>query len=243
MNDVNRADKQRAYLLHKRPFSETSLIGYFFTREHGIVHLLMKGARRTKGIVSLLQPMFELQLSWAGRTGLKNLNSINLHHRHLIYGGRSLMTLMYTGELLLKLLKPFDSHVRLYDSYHQLLVEEAKQHAEEHLRRFEHILFAELGYGLCLDKDYETKEMIVAEARYCYEPTKGFRKTNAKAQDDIYAGWMLASMQRGQFKHPDVRRAAKMLSRRVLHHLLAGKPVMSRQLFARPPVVSHSKRG
>ena len=240
MSNVNRADKQRAYFLHKRPFSETSLIGYFFTRDYGIVHLMMKGARRTKGLVALLQPSLELQLSWSGHTDLKNLRSLNLHCRHSIYGGRSLMVLMYVGELLFKLLKPFDAHVRLYDSYHHLLLEEAKSHAEENLRRFEHILFAELGYGLSLNKDYETKEDLIAEETYCYEPGKGFRKAqgHADARNNIYAGWMLASMRAGQFEHPDVRRAAKRLSRSVLHHLLDGKPVLSRRLFAQPQIAA-----
>ena len=41
---ANRADKERAYLLHRRSYSETSIIGYFFTRSYGVAHVLALGA-------------------------------------------------------------------------------------------------------------------------------------------------------------------------------------------------------
>ena len=52
----SRVDGQPAYVLHSYPFRETSLIVEVFSRDHGRVALLARGARRPRSVLrGLLQ--------------------------------------------------------------------------------------------------------------------------------------------------------------------------------------------
>ena len=226
---VDRVDKERAYLLHHRSYSETSLICYFFTRDHGIVHILIKGARRPRGGYPLLQPTLELLVSWSGKSELKTLRGLEAHKRHLIHQGDELILLLYVAELLMKLLKPHDSHPQLYDAYDSFLTNQANRPHEKNIRLFEHRMFAELGYGLCYDKDYKNGKSIAATTRYIYDPMHGFTQTS-KATSDSFLGSEILAMK--ELNHPKVLLAAKRLSRLILHHLLDDRPLISRQLFS-----------
>ena len=69
-----RVDGQAAYVLHLHPYSETSLVVDVFTREHGRVPLLARGARRPRsamrGVLMSFQP---LELGWFGGGEVKTL--------------------------------------------------------------------------------------------------------------------------------------------------------------------------
>lgn len=228
---VNRADKQRAYLLHRRSYSETSLIGYFFTRNYGIVHILALGAKRKKGDYALLQPTMELSLSWSGKSDLKTMRMVELSHRHNLYSGKSLTILMYINEMLVKLLKPFDSHKLLYDNYHNFLLCESQSSQGAKLRKFELELFAELGYGVSWDKDYKTAEPITDGRNYVYEPAHGFTSVLATQVANSFNGTDLLQMRDGDYSKPEVEQAGKQLSRLIIHHLLENKSLSSRKLI------------
>ncbi len=65
---------QRAFVLHSRPYSETSLMLDVFTEQEGRQRLLAKGARRRRsGLKGALQPFTPLLIRWGGRGELKIL--------------------------------------------------------------------------------------------------------------------------------------------------------------------------
>lgn len=60
----------RALLLGRFPFGESSLVAHAFTREHGRVHLLAKGAYRATSRFAWTLDLFdELELTWSERRG------------------------------------------------------------------------------------------------------------------------------------------------------------------------------
>lgn len=66
---------QRAFVLHRREYSENSLLVEFFTEHHGRITLLAKGARRARSpLKAVLQPFTPLLLRWSGKGDLKNFN-------------------------------------------------------------------------------------------------------------------------------------------------------------------------
>ncbi len=67
-----------ALLLRRIPYSETSLICYFLTAEHGRITVMARGARRPKNnFRASLEPLYDLQVSWrTGRTGMGTLVDI-----------------------------------------------------------------------------------------------------------------------------------------------------------------------
>jgi DNA repair protein RecO (recombination protein O) len=62
-----RVQLARAYVLHQRPFRDTSLIVEVFAREHGRMTVFARAARGPRTRFAVLQPFRALLLSWSGR--------------------------------------------------------------------------------------------------------------------------------------------------------------------------------
>lgn len=137
------------YLLHASSWRETSLVVQAFTREHGHVALVAKGAKRPhsqlRPALSIFQP---LSLSWSGGAEVKTLTRAECAGIRAM-GGKALMSAWYMNELLLRLLPREDPHPVLYDAYEAALVQLSNgKDAAGALRRFEWVLLQETGYGL-----------------------------------------------------------------------------------------------
>src|SRR5205823_5232139 len=71
-----RADHEPGYVLHTYPYKETSLIVEAFTRGHGRVALLARGARRPRSAMrGVLLSFHPLRLGWSGSAELSNLRA------------------------------------------------------------------------------------------------------------------------------------------------------------------------
>ena len=115
-------DARAGFVLHSYPFRETSLIVEAFTRDHGRVALVARGARRPRSSLrGVLSPFQPLLLSWSGRSELRTLVRAESQNGHLALAGETLMCGFYLNELLLKLLPRDDPHERLYDAYQHTL--------------------------------------------------------------------------------------------------------------------------
>jgi|AntAceMinimDraft_6_1070360.scaffolds.fasta_scaffold12791_2 DNA repair protein RecO (recombination protein O) len=144
-----------AFVLHSTPWRETSLILKAFTKEHGIVTMVAKGAKRPySGLRAALMVFQPLLLSWSGAGEVKTLTQAEVASINPM-PGPVLMSGWYMNELLLKLLASEDAHQNLFDAYAQALSHLASlkpsargREAATVLRRFEWILLREIGYGL-----------------------------------------------------------------------------------------------
>src|SRR5215469_12061259 len=66
--NVRRINLAPAYILHHRPYRDTSRILEVITRDHGRLSLFARGVRGPKAkLASILQPFQLLLLSWSGR--------------------------------------------------------------------------------------------------------------------------------------------------------------------------------
>ena len=158
----SRVSQQPAFILHTRPYRETSLLVDLFTREHGRFSLISKGCKRKASRpAGLYFPFRPLLVSWAGKGELPTLTGIEQGLHHPLPGMAGQQAGYYVNELLLKLLHRHDPHEALFDLYSELvdrLVEGAD--IAIHLRLFEKHLLGEIGFGLVLDHDVETGEEI-----------------------------------------------------------------------------------
>lgn len=67
---------QRAFVLHGRPWSETSLLLDLFSEQCGRVRVLAKGARsKRSSLKGALQPFTPLLVRWSGRGEVKTLRA------------------------------------------------------------------------------------------------------------------------------------------------------------------------
>lgn len=234
-----RVSLQSGYVLHTRPYRESSLLVEYFGRECGRVSLVARGAKGRKARggspAALLQAFVPLLCSWSGRAELKTLTSCEAVRAAYPLTGRRLYSGLYINELLARLLHYEDPHQLLFDRYSQVLEELAGAVAEEALlRRFEFTLLEELGYGFDLDTDGLTGKAIDEKGWYKFDEEYGLVQLDENT-DHVprYLGAELQQIGRDDFSGRGGN-CAKRLMRQALAAQLGDKPLKSRELFQRP---------
>lgn len=228
---------QPAYVLHQRPYRDTSALVELFTPEHGRVGAVAKGVKRPKSPWrGLLQPFRPLLVSWTGGGDLKTLTAVEPQGEPLWLPAQSLASGFYLNELLMRLLQRHDAHVALfgcYDASLRALASATADTLEGVLRGFELNLLEALGYGLILDHEAETGAPIEPDAQYTYHPEQGPLRANGAEHDYgvPISGRSLAALRDNVWQDAQQRREAKQLLRTVLAHYLGPKPLHSRELL------------
>lgn len=236
MNDAakRRLENQQAFILHSYPFRETSLLLEVFSREHGRLAIVARGARRPRsalrGILMNFQP---LEISWFGKGEVRTLHSAEWQGGQPQLQGTALLCGFYLNELLINLMARDDPHERLFDYYRQtlqLLAHEPDQAAI--LRCFEKHLLQELGYALLLEYEADSGKPIDAAGIYQYVIERGALAENADETESLrVSGKTLLDMATDDYRDPVTARQGKQLMRMLLNHYLAGKVLHTRELI------------
>ncbi|TNC99429.1 MAG: DNA repair protein RecO (recombination protein O) [Gallionellaceae bacterium] len=235
----NAASKQRmqdelAFVLHSYPFRETSLVLEVFSRQHGRVPLVARGARRPRSALrGLLMSFQPLSLSWFGKHELRTLHGAEWQGGQPQLQGTALLCGFYLNELLLNLMARDDPHASLFDYYQQTLQRLAQE--EDHaftLRCFEKHMLQELGYALQLEKEAVSGKPIAPAQTYRYILELGAIAETADASQGMpIAGKTLLDMAADDYRDASSARQSKQLIRMLLDHYLAGKTLHTRELM------------
>jgi len=223
-----------AYLLHQRPYRESSSLLEVFSEHHGRVGLVARGVRSPKSRQRAeLQLFRSLRLSWHARGELGTLTGVEADGPHQSIQGTALYSAFYLNELLLRLLARHDPHPGLYVIYQASLQNIAHgMELEPELRIFEKRLLQELGYGLLLDTEVETGEPVKPELYYDYQLESGPVIAGEEAvQGFVFKGSSLLALARETMTTAEVLQDAKRLMRAALNLYLGDKPLRSRELF------------
>ena len=224
---------QRAFVLHSRPYSETSLLLDFFTEGEGKIRLLAKGARRNRSpLRGCLQPFTPLLIRWGGKGEIKTLINADPVSLALPLTGTVLYSGLYLNELTARVLEfgtPYSSLFFDYLSCLQILA--ASEHTPEFaLRRFELALLSYLGYGVDFLHCAGSGEPVSDTMTYRYREEKGF--IGSLVVDQLsFTGKQLKALANREFPDADTLKAAKRFTRLALKPYLGGKPLKSRELF------------
>ncbi len=174
-----RISDEPAYVLHRYDWSETSLILEVFTRHHGRIALVAKGAKRpSSSFRPVLLPLQPLQVSYGGEAEIRTLKGAEWMGGHVMPTGESLLSGYYLNELLLQLLARDDPHPVLFDVYANVVRVLASEHDEvlqAALRTFELLLLREIGLLPRLDHQTLTLAPLQADAPYALVPEGGLR--------------------------------------------------------------------
>lgn len=232
---TTKRDAQQAFVLHSYPFRETSLIVEAFTREHGRIALVARGARRPKsalrGVLLAFQPLL---LGWAGKGEVKTLYKAEWQGGFRDLRGLPLICGFYLNELLMKLLHRDDPHERLFAAYDEALcaLKPAAEVASV-LRRFEQLMLGELGYALTLDREAGSGRPIDAEANYEYQIERGPVPVSGGSPSFgvQLEGRTLLDMQRGDYARSATQQQSKALMRALINHHLGNQVLHTRQLL------------
>lgn len=240
MSDTLRVEDSRAFLLHQRPYRESSALLEIFAQHHGRVGLVARGVRaarsRRRGELQLFRP---LRLSWVIRGELGTLTGAESGGRAPLLQGDALYSAFYLNELLIRLLARQDPHPQLFERYTLALEQLAGAGpVEAALRLFEKALLDELGYGLQLDTVADSGAEVRPERWYDYHLETGpVEVAAAPGEGFVFRGSSLLALSHERLDSPEVLRDAKRLLRSALNLYLGDQPLKSRELFTRPPAV------
>ena len=232
---------EAGFILHRRPYSESSLLIDIFTRGYGRLTAIAKGARQQKSSYrGMIRPFALTTLGWSGKGEVKTLTQCEWAGHDFGVSGQALFCAYYLNELLLKFLQRFDPHEKLFDQYlKSILALGAQVEAQSVLRVFEKVLLNEIGYGLQLDRDQETGQPIDSLALYRYRPGLGAFVTQSNESGGIkIRGASLIALRNEDGFDDLALRELKYLHRAIFQSLLDGRPLSSRAIFVQvyPPV-------
>ena len=224
---------QRGFVLHSRPWSETSLILDVFTEESGRVRLVAKGARsKRSNLKGALQPFTPLLIRFGGRGEVKTLRSAEAISLALPLSGIALYSGLYVNELISRVLESETRFSELFFDYLHCIqaLAGAEGTPEPALRRFELALLGHLGYGVDYLHCAGSGEPVEEGMTYRYREEKGFI-ASVVVDNATFTGHHLKALASREFPDADTLRAAKRFTRIALKPYLGGKPLKSRELF------------
>lgn len=229
-----RAEQEPAFVLHSYPYKETSLIVEAFSRRHGRVAVLARGARRPRSAMrGLLMAFQPVELGWFGQGEMRTLAKVEWVGGQPLLQAQALLLGYYMNELLLKLLPREDAHPALFQAYagavHALAIGEPGQAS---LRRFEKTLLKELGYGLTLDREADHGRPVEPRKRYAYVLERGPVLLSVEAGEaESFSGRALLAIAQDDFSEAETLAQCKQLMRMLIHHYLGGQRLSSRRVF------------
>lgn len=233
MSSTKREQNEPAWLLHHRPFRDTSRILDVVTRDHGRIALIARGSRSAKSrLRGILRPFMPLNMSWYIRSDLGTLTDAEMGGAPVVLTGDALMSGYYMNELLLKLMHRHDPHPDIFDVYAKTIrALGAETDVAPLLRQFEMELLRLLGYALNFDHDLESDGSLQADQLYEYRVELGPVVALGREGPMVFSGAQLQAIGRQEFSSADTLTCANRLLRHVIAHHLDGKELMSRKVL------------
>ena len=228
-----------AFILHVRPWRESSFLVEALSAEYGRMGLLARGMRGPKQHVmrAALQPLQYVRLDAVQRGELAQLRSAEALDAAPMLDGEATLAAFYINELVLRLAPRSDPQPDLFDTYGRVRERlRAREPLAWTLRRFEADLLDALGFGLGFDVDGDGAPIDPA-ARYRLDPEHGPRRLlsdrgQGERSNAATGSALLALSQRGEAPGTDDLAGLRRSLRPVLLHHLGGRPLKSWDLLS-----------
>ncbi len=234
MSAQRRVQQQAAFILHHRPFRDSSQILDLISRDHGKLAVVARGSRgarsRLKGV---LRPFMPLSMSWIIKSDLGTLTGAEVRGAPLRLTGEALLAGYYVNELVLHFLHRHDPQPDVFDAYADTIQELATSGAAiaAILRQFEMALLRHSGYALNLDYEAGTSRDLGRRQNYDYRVEQGAVPVSRDEGPLVFTGETLAAIAAQQFDDSAILRAANRLMREVIAYHLGGKELKSRKVL------------
>jgi len=233
MSNARRVDKQPAYILHHRPFRDSSQLLDVFTRDHGKVALVARGSRGSKSrLAGILRPFMPLRVAWVSRSDLGTLTGAEAAGTPAGLQGDALLSAYYVNELMLHFLHRHDPQPEIFALYREALSALCMaKDVQSGLRSFELEFLGLLGYAVDLEYESGTRQQLDPHGFYEYRPEQGPVPVARDSGPMVFRGDLLGGIRAQRFEDTDVLRAAGRLLRVVIAHHLGGKELKSRKVL------------
>ncbi|WP_455219450.1 DNA repair protein RecO [Kaarinaea lacus] len=262
MSNNQRIQLQAAYIIHQRPYRDSSALLEIFCENFGRCALVARGIKRPKSkLRGLLQPFQPLLLSWVSKSELGTLTDAELFQQPVQIKPKYLASAFYLNELIQYLLHRDDPHDELFHGYHNTIINLQQLSGgkdedllwQSYLRQFELVLLQSIGYGLVLDHDVSTQSPIDVNSWYDYWLDHGPVKISSEAEEIRgvkVSGATLKMLsdyamlrEHAQVTDADsvlLYKQARQLLRTVLDHHLGSKVLHSRSLVINAQSTAYS---
>jgi len=225
---MTRIENSPAFLIHRRMYQGSSLLLDFFTKDHGRIRLIARGARSSKTSLQMFQC---LSISFKGKSDLKSLSQWEISDEPRRLLGDDLILAIYVNELLIRLIPEGDEYSELFSAYWHFIKNinnKPSSEKEYALRIFENQLMQELGYGLDFKDDIEGNP-IKSNSLYDFIEDQGFiAQTEGKILGEILLNIITPNQ---AIPSSEGLNTLKKLNRKRLKPLLGDKPLKSKELF------------
>ena len=214
-----------AFVLHARPWRETSLLVEVLSAEHGRIGLVARGVQGPKKHVlrAALQPLQSIRFDAVQRGELAQLTSAEAVDAAPLLHGDAAMAAFYVNELCLRLAPRHDPQADLHAAYAR--VRECLREGEPlawTLRRFERDLLEALGFGFDFASDGDGAPIDPA-ARYRLDPEQGplrvLSERTGERRESATGQGLLALAEDAKPPAEDIASLRLPLRAVLLHHL------------------------
>ena len=219
-----------AFLLHQRPWQNSSQLLEVLSLHYGRVGLIAQGSRRQgRGMRALLQPFVPLRLSWVRRGELGRMTAVEPGSAPLELAGNALLGAYYANELIITLTSRDDPATELFAHYTNCVGELATgENVARNLRLFEYRLLGALGFGLQLDVETISGRPLSADLEYAFSLDDGPRPTSGEPG---YRGADLISLREERLDDARSLRAARQLLGQAIERHLGSRRLKTREVL------------
>ena len=230
---------QPAYILHSQPYSETSLLLDVFTRNHGRLLVMAKGALRpyTRWRASIFQTFQTLSMGFSGKGAVRTLLDAEWVGGIPMLQSGALISGYYMNEWLMRALAREDVSAGLFNAYQHGLADlslnahTASEQAQV-LRRFELALLTELGFAPNLMALGEIA--VDASIGYDVAQQRWLKLPSTVANEHALVcltGQTVLDIRAGAFHSVRTQTEAKTLFQAMLAQHVTDKPLFTRQIL------------
>lgn len=230
---AKRVQQEPGYVLHHRPFRDSSQILDLLTRDHGRIAVVARGSRGGKSrLAGVLRPFLPLRVSWVARSDLGTLTGAEAAGPPAGLRGDALLSAYYVNELMLNFLHRDDPQPEVFALYAQTVVDlNGRERVAPALRDFELELLGLLGYAINLDHEGSSQTPIEDARYYDYRVEQGPVPVQRAEGPLVFDGATLRGIAARRFDDDGVMRAANRLLRAVIAYHLGGRELHSRKVL------------
>lgn len=236
------------FVLHTRPYRETSVLVDFFTQESGRITAIVRGVRKARSsYAGLLLPFLPLCVSFRGKTELLNITTLESTGTYYSLQNQALFCGLYVNELLYHLLHKHDPYPDLFTNYQELLLRLQDFSSNATQQRWALCLFLkkllqEIGYGVQWNRTVNG-DFVNENASYFFEFGLGFsiagRQQNPLKRYDCFEGRSLlilhnenyADAYKENISFTENLKEIGYIFNAIFHHLLGDKFLLCQRVF------------
>ena len=232
-----RYSAENAFVLHTRPWRETSLLVEVLTAQHGRIGLVARGVLgpRRQVLRAALQPLQWIRFDAVQKGEMATLSTAEAVDAAPRLIGDAALAGFYLNELTLRLAPRHDPQPDLFAAYARVRERlRAGEPLSWTLRRYERDLLAALGLGFDWHLDGDGQRIDPA-ARYRLDPEHGPRRLlidrGHAERSDAPSGRALLALAADEAPPAEDLAALRRAMRRVLEHHLGPRGLTSWQML------------